>query len=41
MTLDRDRAAPLLTHDGAWRIPDGRHAGVAAEMRHRAADNQP
>jgi hypothetical protein len=40
MTRDRDRLAPPLTHDSAWRIPDGRHTGVPEEMRHRAAYKQ-
>src|SRR5262249_61815444 len=37
MMRDRDRFASLSTHDGARRLPDGRHTGVPEEMRHRAA----
>jgi hypothetical protein len=41
MMRDWDRCASLFTHDGAWRIPDGRHTGVPEEMRHRAVYKQP
>jgi len=41
LTRDRDRLAPLFTHDGAWRIPGGHHTGVPEQKRHRAADKPP
>jgi hypothetical protein len=41
MMRDWDRFVSLFTHDGAWRIPHGRHTGVPEEMRHRAACKQP
>ena len=41
MMRDQDRFASLSTHDGARRIPHGRHTGVPEEMRHRAACKQP
>ena len=40
MMRDQDRFASLSTHDGARRIPHGRHTGVPEEMRHRAAYKQ-